>query len=202
MPAKKASATKKTTKKAAPKKTPTRSAAASKKTAVVKKTPAKKAAAKKPAPKSRAKTKKQAAAAVDSQFRAFTPYEPAKKEDYMSDGQMAHFRDILLAWRKDLMEEVDRTVNHLQDEVNNFPDPLDRAVQEEEFGIELKTRDRERRLIKKINQTLERLDQDDYGFCDTCGVEIGIRRLEARPTATQCVDCKSLEELKERQLRG
>ena len=100
------------------------------------------------------------------------------------------------------MEEVDRTVNHLQDEASNFPDPLDRAVQEEEFGIELRTRDRERRLIKKINETIDRIDQDDYGYCDTCGVEIGLRRLEARPTATQCVDCKSLDELRERQLRG
>ncbi len=211
MPAKKASTTKKTTKKAAPKKTTTKAAAAAKKTAAVKKsaaakkTPVKKAAvkktaARKAAPKARSKAATQAAA--DSQFRAFSPYEPAKNEEYMSDGQVKHFREILLSWRRDLMEEVDRTVNHLQDEVNNFPDPLDRAVQEEEFGIELKTRDRERRLIKKINQTLERIDQDDYGFCDTCGVEIGIRRLEARPTAAQCVDCKSLEELKERQLRG
>ena len=205
MPAKKASTTKKTSRKAAPKKTTTKAAGAAKKTAAAKKTPRKKAAAKKTvaskaAPRARSKAAAQAAA--DSQFRAFSPYEPAKNEEYMSDGQVKHFREILLSWRRDLMEEVDRTVNHLQDEVNNFPDPLDRAVQEEEFGIELKTRDRERRLIKKINQTVERIDQDDYGFCDTCGVEIGIRRLEARPTATQCVDCKSLEELKERQLRG
>ena len=129
-------------------------------------------------------------------------YEPAADEEYMSAGQLEHFRRILGEWRWELMEQVDRTVNHMQDEASNFPDPLDRATQEEELGIELRTRDRERRLILKINETLDRIDQDDYGYCDTCGVEIGIRRLEARPTATQCVDCKALEELRERQLRG
>ncbi len=120
----------------------------------------------------------------------------------MSDGQIEHFRQILANWRLELMEEVDRTVHHMQDEATNFPDPADRATQEEEFSIELRTRDRERKLIKKINQTLDRLDQGDFGYCDTCGVEIGLRRLEARPTATQCVDCKALEEIKERQLHG
>ncbi|NBC23625.1 MAG: RNA polymerase-binding protein DksA [Gammaproteobacteria bacterium] len=140
--------------------------------------------------------------AADSPFKNFTPYEPAKNEEYMSDAQMAHFRSILLKWRQELMEEVDRTVHHMRDEAANFPDPADRATQEEEFSIELRTRDRERKLIKKIDQTIDRLDQHDFGFCDTCGVEIGLRRLEARPTATQCVDCKSLDEIKERQLHG
>lgn len=120
----------------------------------------------------------------------------------MNEAQLAHFRAMLLTWRRELMEEVDRTVDHMRDEAANFPDPADRATQEEEFSIELRTRDRERKLIKKINQTIERLDQEDYGYCDTCGIEIGLRRLEARPTATQCVDCKSLEEIKERQLHG
>lgn len=131
-------------------------------------------------------------------------YQPAKGEDYMSPAQLDHFRHILDEWRRELMEQVDLTVNHLQDEASNFPDPLDRATQEEELGIELRTRDRERRLILKINETLERIDQadSDYGYCETCGVEIGLRRLEARPTATQCVDCKALDELRERQLRG
>lgn len=138
----------------------------------------------------------------NSAFRDFTPYAPSPAEEYMNGDQLKHFEKILQDWRTNLMEEVDRTVNHLQDEASNFPDPLDRAVQEEEFGIELRTRDRERRLIKKINETIDRIDQDDYGYCDTCGVEIGLRRLEARPTATQCVDCKSLDELRERQLRG
>lgn len=120
----------------------------------------------------------------------------------MSEGQQAHFRVFLLQWRQDLMEEVDRTVHHMRDEAANFPDPADRATQEEEFSIELRTRDRERKLIKKIDRTIERLDLEDYGYCDTCGVEIGLRRLEARPTATQCVDCKSLDEIKEKQLHG
>ncbi len=120
----------------------------------------------------------------------------------MNSEQLEHFRQILRAWRHELMEEVDRTVHHMRDEAANFPDPADRATQEEEFSIELRTRDRERKLIRKIDATLERVDQDDYGYCDTCGIEIGIRRLEARPTATQCVDCKSLEEIKERQLHG
>ena len=99
-----------------------------------------------------------------------------------------------------LMEEVDKTVNYLQDEASNFPDPADRAAQEEEFSIELRTRDRERKLIRKIDSTLERLEQGDYGYCDSCGIEIGLRRLEARPTAEKCVDCKSLDEIRERQL--
>ena len=142
------------------------------------------------------------AAPTDSQFVNFVPYTPEEGEDYMSAGQVEHFRGMLDTWRRELMEQVDRTVNHLQDEASNFPDPVDRATQEEELGIELRTRDRERRLIRKITETLARIDRDDYGYCDTCGVEIGLRRLEARPTATQCVDCKALEELRERQLRG
>ena len=134
--------------------------------------------------------------------RKVAPYEPPPDEEYMSPAQLDHFRQILGEWRRELMEQVDRTVVHMQDEAANFPDPLDRATQEEELGIELRTRDRERRLILKINETLDRIDQDDYGYCETCGVEIGLRRLEARPTATQCVDCKALDELRERQLRG
>lgn len=137
-----------------------------------------------------------------SPFRNFVPYEPKADEEYMNEAQIAHFRHMLNEWRRELMEQVDRTVNHLQDEASNFPDPLDRATQEEELGIELRTRDRERRLIRKISETLDRIEQDDYGYCETCGVEIGLRRLEARPTATQCVDCKALDELRERQLRG
>ena len=139
---------------------------------------------------------------ADSEFVNFVPYMPEEDEEYMSDGQVEHFRGMLETWRRELMEQVDRTVNHLQDEASNFPDPVDRATQEEELGIELRTRDRERRLIRKISDTLSRIDRDDYGYCDTCGVEIGLRRLEARPTATQCVDCKALEDLRERQLRG
>ncbi len=162
------------------------------------KTPAKKTATKKVATKKSSTAK----ATADSPFRNFTPYEPKKNEPYMNEAQLAHFRQMLQNWRRELMEEVDRTVHHMQDEAANFPDPADRATQEEEFSIELRTRDRERKLIRKIDQTIDRLDQEDYGYCDTCGIEIGLRRLEARPTATQCVDCKSLDEIKERQIHG
>ena len=137
-----------------------------------------------------------------SEFKNFTPYKVKKSEKYMNDKQKEHFREILLKWKDELMQEVDRTVTHMKDEAANFPDPADRATQEEEFSLELRTRDRERKLIKKIDGTLERIDADDYGFCDACGVEIGIRRLEARPTATLCIDCKTLEEIKERQEHG
>ncbi|MEM9744943.1 MAG: RNA polymerase-binding protein DksA [Pseudomonadota bacterium] len=138
----------------------------------------------------------------DSPFKTYQPYDPDADEDYMNDAQLAHFRSILQSWRRELIGDVGRTMNHMRDEAANFPDPADRATQEEEFSIELRTRDRDRKLIKKIDQTLERLDQEDYGYCDTCGIEIGLRRLEARPTATQCIDCKSLQEIKERQLHG
>ena len=146
--------------------------------------------------------KKSASKSDDSPFKNFTPYKLKKSEPYMSEGQMAHFRDILNSWRQELMEEVDRTVHHMRDEAANFPDPADRATQEEEFSIELRTRDRERKLIKKIDQTIDRLDQEEFGYCDTCGVQIGLRRLEARPTADQCIDCKALDEIKEKQLHG
>jgi DnaK suppressor protein len=133
-------------------------------------------------------------------LHGFEPYKEKKGEEYMSEEQMLHFKNLLLAWKTELMEEVDRTVSHMQDEASNFPDPADRASQEEEFSLELRTRDRERKLIKKIDKTIEHIEADDYGFCDSCGVDIGIRRLEARPTATQCVDCKTLAEIKEKQV--
>ena len=156
--------------------------------------------------KAKTATKKTAtrrkAATKDSQFRNFTPYKTKRGEEYLSEGQLDHLRGILSQWRTQLMEEVDRTVNHMQDDAANFPDPADRATQEEEFSIELRTRDRERKLIKKINKTIELLQTDDFGYCETCGIEIGLRRLEARPTATQCVDCKALDEIKERQIHG
>jgi DnaK suppressor protein len=118
----------------------------------------------------------------------------------MNEEQEAHFRAILQAWKSNLMQEVDRTVHHMQDEAANFPDPNDRATQESEFSLELRTRDRERKLIKKIDEAIEKLDNHDYGYCESCGVEIGIRRLEARPTATQCIDCKTLDEIREKQM--
>lgn len=130
------------------------------------------------------------------------PYQEKAGEEYMSPEQTAHFTKILEAWRNQLMEEVDRTVHHMQDEAANFPDPVDRASQEEEFSLELRNRDRERRLIKKIEKTLNKIEEDDFGFCESCGIEIGIRRLEARPTADLCIDCKTLAEMKERQMQG
>lgn len=131
---------------------------------------------------------------------SFKPYEPREGEEYMSDAQVEHFRRILENWKAELMQEVDRTVHHMQDEAANFPDPNDRATQESEFSLELRTRDRERKLIKKIEESLENLKRGDYGYCETCGIEIGLRRLEARPTATQCIDCKTLDEIRERQI--
>ncbi len=129
---------------------------------------------------------------------SFTPYKPKKGEEYMNEKQEAHFRAILEQWRKTLMEEVDRTVHHMKDDAANFPDPNDRASQETEFSIELRTRDRERKLLKKINEALDKLDAHEYGYCESCGAEIGIRRLEARPTATLCIECKTLEEIREK----
>ena len=133
-------------------------------------------------------------------IRAFVPYKEAKGEEYMSENMRAHFTNILNIWKKELMEEVDRTVNYMQDEAANFPDPADRASQEEEFSLELRTRDRERKLIKKIDETIGLIEDEEYGWCDACGIEIGIRRLEARPTATMCIDCKTLAEIKEKQM--
>jgi DnaK suppressor protein len=129
----------------------------------------------------------------------FAPYQTSGDEEYMSAAQEEHFRQILNAWKRSLMEEVDRTVHHMQDEATNFPDPNDRATQESEFSLELRTRDRERKLIKKIDEALDRLDSHEYGYCSACGVEIGVRRLEARPTATLCIDCKTLDEIREKQ---
>ena len=139
---------------------------------------------------------------ANTEFKNFQPYAPKRGEKYMNEKQRDHFKAILRTWKAELMQEVDRTVTHMKDEAANFPDPADRATQEEECSLELRTRDRERKLIKKIDGTIERIEQDDYGFCDACGVEIGIKRLEARPTATLCIDCKTLAEIKERQELG
>lgn len=127
------------------------------------------------------------------------PYEPAEDEEYMNAEQLEHFKKILHAWKKELQEEVERTVDHMRDDATSHADPADRASQEEEFALELRTRDRERKLIRKIEKTLNRIQNDDYGFCDACGIEIGLRRLEARPTANLCIDCKELDEIKEKQ---
>ena len=130
------------------------------------------------------------------------PYKEAKNEEYMNEEQILHFRKILQAWHDQICEETNRTVDRMQDEAANFPDPADRATQEEEFSLELRTRDRERKLMKKIEHTLKKLETEDFGYCDTCGTEIGIRRLEARPTADLCIDCKTLAEIREKQMIG
>jgi DnaK suppressor protein len=208
-PAKKKAVAKKAPakKKAVAKKAPAKKAPAKKKV-VAKKAPAKKKAVAKKAPAKKAPANKAAkgkiARAVGElqKFEDFKPYKPGRGESYMNDEQIEHFRGILLNWRGELVDEVSRTVSHMKDEAANFPDPADRATQEEEFSLELRTRDRERKLIKKIDSTLDRLQNDDYGYCDACGIEIGIQRLEARPTATLCIDCKTLAEIKERQELG
>ncbi len=177
-------------------------------TAVAEKTTAKKAVAKKATAKKAAVKPKAKASAIagtipttgSGQFKTFVPYKTSKGEEYMSPEQVEHFRAILLDWKVSLMREVDRTVGHMKSDATNFPDPNDRATQEEEFSLELRTRDRERKLIKKIDESMTKLDEEDYGYCDGCGVEIGIRRLEARPTANMCIECKTLEEIREKQI--
>ena len=138
--------------------------------------------------------------AEDLLHKHFKPYTPKKGEEYMNAKQLAHFRAILETLKKELSEDIDRTVHTMQDEATVFADPNDRASQETDIALELRNRDRERKLIKKIDETLGRINSEDYGFCDKCGVEIGIKRLEARPTATLCIDCKELEEMRERQV--
>jgi len=133
--------------------------------------------------------------------KGFTPYQPKRGEDYMNKDQLEHFRQLLLAWKRELMEEVDRTMLHMKDDAANFPDPNDRATQESEFGLELRTRDRERKLLKKIDSALVRIDDGSYGFCEETGDQIGLRRLEARPVATLCVEAQERRELAERQFR-
>ena len=150
----------------------------------------------------KSKTKKKTSKSSVNILHGVSPYVISKGEEYMNEQQQEHFKLILKAWRLELMEEVDRTVSHMKDEAANFPDPSDRATQEEEFSLELRTRDRERKLIKKIDKTLIRIEEDDYGFCDQCGIDIGVRRLEARPTAELCVDCKTLDEIREKQITG
>mgnify|MGYP001208631426 FL=1 len=179
--------TKKTTLKKAPvKKTPVKKAAVKKtpvKKAVVKKTPAKKSTAKK-------------------RSTPISSYKGRKGEKYMSAAMKKHFNAVLIEWREHLREEMQKTFDHLKNKGESYADPIDRASQEEEFAFELRTRDRERKLINKIAGSLEQIKQDDYGYCYACGIEIGVRRLEARPTATHCIDCKTLDEIKEKQLGG
>ena len=138
--------------------------------------------------------------AVEITRKSFTPYAAKKGEEYMNAAQRKHFRKILETLKAELSEEIDRTVHTMQDEATVFADPNDRASQESDMALELRNRDRERKLIKKIDETIARIDANEYGYCDSCGVEIGLKRLEARPTATLCIDCKTLDELRERQV--
>jgi len=214
-PAKKAAAKKTTVKKSTAKKATAKKAAP--KRPAPKKAAPKRAAPKKAAPKKAATARKAApkkTAATDSAARparkrttgqigpvpGIAPYTENRGEEYMNERQVAHFRNILQTWKRSLMEEVDRTVHHMQDDAANFPDPNDRATQESEFSMELRARDRERKLIKKIEESIRHLDNDDFGYCEACGVEIGVKRLEARPTATLCIDCKILDEIREKQM--
>jgi len=217
--ARKPAAGKKAKKKAVAKKAAKKKVAkkkAVKKKAKTKKAVAKKAAKKKVktrAPQKRPAAPRKSAARAASRRRArsrpdednlihgIDPYTIQAGEEYMNDTQLKHFREILLAWKRELMVEVDRTVHHMQDEASNFPDPNDRATQESEFGLELRTRDRERKLLKKIDSALERIDDGSYGYCEETGEEIGLKRLEARPVATLCVEAQERRELAERQYR-
>jgi DnaK suppressor protein len=132
--------------------------------------------------------------------KAIPPYKPKGKEEYMNARQLAHFRKMLEEMKRELSQDIDRTVHTMQDEATIFADPNDRASQESDMSLELRNRDRERKLIKKIDETIQRIDQGEYGYCDSCGVEIGLKRLEVRPTATLCIDCKTLDEMRERQV--
>jgi DnaK suppressor protein len=131
--------------------------------------------------------------------RNVKPYIARRGEQYMGKEQLEHFRQILNTWKRDLMHEVDRTVLHMKDEAANFPDPNDRATQESEFSLELRTRDRERKLIRKIDEAIKRIEDGSYGYCVETGEEIGIKRLEARPVATLCVEAQERRERREKQ---
>ena len=137
---------------------------------------------------------------VETLRKQFPPYVPKKGEDYMNAPQRAHFKEMLGALREELSADIERTVHQMQDDQTVFADPNDRASQESDMALELRNRDRERKLIKKINETIGRIDAEDYGYCESCGAEIGLKRLEARPTATLCIDCKTLDEMRERQV--
>ena len=203
---KKADTKKSTAKKTPAKKTATKKAPAKK--APAKKVPAKKAATKKvPAKKAPAKkvpVKKAPAKKIASRKRStpISSYKGRKGEKYMSAAMKKHFNAVLIEWREHLREEMQKTFDHLKNKGESYADPIDRASQEEEFAFELRTRDRERKLINKIASSLDQIKQDDYGYCYACGIEIGVKRLEARPTATHCIDCKTLDEIKEKQLGG
>ena len=189
------------TKKAAAKKSLVKKAPAKK--VAGKNAPAKKVAVKK-APAKKVTAKKVPAKKVSAKKRStpISSYQGRKGEKYMSAAMKKHFLAVLIDWREHLKEEMQKTFDHLKNKGESYADPIDRASQEEEFAFELRTRDRERKLISKIAMSLDQIKQDDYGYCYACGIEIGVKRLEARPTATHCIDCKTLDEIKEKQLGG
>jgi len=188
---------KKTAKKVSKKKATSKKKAVSKKKAPARKKPARKKVARKPV----TRRTRSRGDVLSGPIHGIEPYKPRRGEEYMSDDQLDHFNEILSAWKQELMYEVDRTVHHMQDEAANFPDPNDRATQESEFGLELRTRDRERKLLRKIESALARIDDGSYGFCDETGEEIGLKRLEARPVATLSLEAQERRELAERQFR-
>ena len=198
---KKKASKKKVAKKKVAKKKASKKKASSKK--VAKKKVAKKTASKKrPAARNKAaRPRRSRSDVLTAPIHGISPYQPKRGEEYMSDEQLEHFSEILNAWKRELMYEVDRTVHHMQDEAANFPDPNDRATQESEFGLELRTRDRERKLLRKIDSALARIDDGSYGYCEETGEEIGLKRLEARPVATLCLEAQERRELAERQFR-
>ena len=168
-----------------------------------KKTATKKSLQKKVVQKNSTSAKKVTEKYEEAQFLAsIKPYKLKKNEKYMNAVQKKHFQEILASWKEQLQIEQDRTADKIQKNVSHFPDESDRATHEEEFTLELRTRERERKLLSKISESIEDLKSDDYGYCASCGIEIGIRRLEARPTATRCIDCKTIEEIHERQQYG
>ena len=132
--------------------------------------------------------------------KPFPPYKAKAREKYMNPKQLAHFKKMLEEMKRELSQDIDRTVHTMQDEATIFADPNDRASQESDMSLELRNRDRERKLIKKIDETISRIDAGEYGYCESCGVEIGLKRIEVRPTATLCIDCKTLDELREKQV--
>ena len=194
--------TKKPSKKTKAKKTIIQKAPTKK--ATLKKTKAKKTSIKKVKKASASKKTKKpiSVSTVATNKSKIAPYKPKKNEKYMSAAMKKHFIAVLLLWKEHLKEEMQKTFDHLRTKGETYADPIDRASQEEEFAFELRTRDRERKLINKIAISIEQIKQDEYGWCESCGDEIGIKRLEARPTATHCIDCKTLDEIKEKQLNG
>ncbi len=172
------------------------------KKAAPKKVATKKVVAKKPIPAKIVSLKSRVAGSSQKGLKQFRAYEAKKGESYMSKSQLNHFRNILNEWKTELSQDIDRTVHTMQDELTSYADPNDRASQESDMALELKNRDRERKLIKKIDETLRNIESQDYGYCTGCGEEIGLKRLEARPTATLCIDCKTLDEIREKQMAG